>query len=394
MFNKSLLLFSLLISLNVNAIELSELQGKVSNNKNIVDPSFKIDKSQPMIGELNVIRNKFNLPDLNENDSLNAASINHAYYLSNKNYVSHDQDRRDPKFTGEKPIDRAKYTGYNKEGYYTKVGEVVAMYEGYQDNTDLDNFLVAIYHRLSILEPSFTDYGEVKITDGNKSISEMKLGATSPDNKIRYIYYPIHGQNQIPIVFYPDQEVPNPMPAFKKVGYPVSFQITSGNILNIKDFSLKDINGNIVKGKMLNSLTDPHVLGSQFAFIPYDPLKNSTNYTASINGEINNNPFTHSWSFRTEDLKNPIINIDKEQYYPSEKIHIFYKNIPDTNVKIELESPKSKNLLVKINQDKNNWGKVELTALKGCRNATGCKTVFTLALNNGQKYKKSFLVMP
>lgn len=385
----------MIVSYNANAISLDDLSGRPKVKKEIIDYNFKVDKSYPMIYNLNKIRSAFGFKPLEENESLTAAAMNHAYYMTSEENVSHYQSEKNKKFTGKDPLERALYTGYDEGQTYVKVSEVVSMYNGKQNYHDLDNFLVAIYHRFSILEPGFTDYGEVRLTDNYKNIAEMKLGSTKENHPLKYIFYPLNNQINVPTYFYPSQEVPNPMPKYKKVGYPISFQITSGSNLNIENFQMTDRNGNDIKGKILNNKTDKNVSKSQFAFIPFEELKNEEIYEIKLVGNVNgNNNFYKSWKFKTEEKKKPVIFSDKEYYNPGEKIRLEYNNIPDINVKMEFESIGSKNLLVDITSKENSWGYVEMTALNGCKIKSGCEVSFTLVYNNNQKIMKKFKVMP
>lgn len=398
MLNKKLLAIfaaALFISGNVNAISLEELSKSPRVKKELIDYSFKVDKSYPMVYNLNKIRSVFGFVPLEENESLTAAAMNHAYYVAAEEKVSHYQDERNSKFTGKDPLERALYTGYDIGQSYVKVSEVVSMYNGKQNYHDLDNFLVAIYHRFSILEPSFTDYGEVRLTDNYKNIAEMKLGSTKETHSLKYIFYPLNNQINVPTYFYPSQEVPNPMPGYKKVGYPISFQITSGYDLEVENFLITDSKGVEVKGKVLNNKTDKNVSKSQFAFIPFNELKNNEIYEVKLIGNVNKSGgFYKSWKFKTENAKQPLIISDKEYYKPGEKIRLEYSNIPDINVKMEFESIGSKNLLVDITSKENSWGYVEMTALNGCRVRAGCDVLFTLVYNDNQKITKKFKIMP
>lgn len=376
------------------SISLNELNDKPQPKKEIIDRNYKIINKNPMVKDLNLIRSKFGLKNLQENLSLKSAAINHAYYLSDKDYVSHDQIYNDKKFTGATPLDRAVYSGYNKGESFIRIGEVVAMYNGRQHYNDLENFLVAIYHRFSILEPSFKDYGEIRISDGYKNIAEMKLGTTLQQDELKYIYYPVNNQINIPTYFYPSQEIPNPMPNYNKVGYPISFQITEGAILDVENFIMTDSSGNILKGKFLTSKTDGNVLKSQFAFIPYQELKNDESYDIKIAGKMNSEGFLKSWKFKTEAKRTPYLNSDKIEYYPNEIIKIDYGNISDINMKMEIETFNSDGLILKIISKKNSWGYVELEALSGCKSKKGCDAIFTLKLNNGESYSKKFIIYP
>lgn len=396
----SLFVLVLCYSNNGFAIDLSELiSGNIEDNLNqkveLTDNSFKISNANPMVNRLNDIRGRFGLPNLNKNYSLMNAASNHAYYLTDKDTLSHYQNKDDPKFTGVTPLDRAMYAGYGKGQQYVKVGEVVAMYNGRQQKDDLSSFLMAIYHRLTILNPTFTDYGELRISNGFKSISEMKVGTTSEDDKVHYIYYPYDNMNNTPTLFLPYQEEPNPMPGYQKVGYPISFQISDGNDLKISEFFLKDSSGSLIQGKIMNSSTDSYITSSQFAFIPFQELKNNETYYVTIVGSANNWPsFKKSWSFTTESKREPTVSIEKETYYPNEIVRIYYDNVTDSKVKMGIQTDGGNGLLLESISPKDTWGTSEFKTLPGCKIKNGCNATFTLKLNDGQKIQKKFTIMP
>lgn len=386
-----------LCSFGSQAISLDELNsGTVANKKDIVDRNFKIVNKNVMVNKLNKIRKEFNLPTLTENPSLLAAAINHAYYLTDKN-ATHYQDESSSKFTGVTPIDRAIYSGYKDGAGYVKVGEVVTTYNGKLRDDDLQSFLVAIYHRFAILEPSFNEYGEVTLTDGkNKQVSEIKLGSRKLfNNTINYIHYPVNNQINVPVVFYPEQEVPNPMPDYKEVGYPISFQITEGHHLNVVDFSLSDSKGDILKGKKLTSLTDKNVKENQFAFIPFERLKNNTDYEAKILFNIKGGePYFKSWKFKTEDKKIPKVLSDKNIYKPGEIVNIEYKDMNATNVKVEVNSKMSIMPLLTVIYGEDSWGVMKFKVGKGCLIKSGCVAEMNFEFNDGSSVIKKIKVLP
>lgn len=387
-------------STNSMAIDLNELiSGNIDNNLNSkiepTDNSFINNNNNPMVNRLNDIRGRFGIDPLNKNYSLMNAASNHAYYLTDKDTLSHYQDKNDPKFTGVTPLERAIYAGYGKGEQYVKVGEVVAMYNGRQQKDDLSNFLMAIYHRLTILNPTFTDYGEIRLSNGNKNISEMKVGTTYEDDKVHYIYYPYDNMNNVPTLFLPYQEDPNPMPGYNKVGYPISFQISDENTLNVSEFKLTDSNGNNVPGKILTQSTDSHMTKSQFAFIPFEELKNQQVYFVSIVGSANNWPsFKKSWSFKTESKRIPTVTVEKDVYSPNEIVKIYYDNITDSKVKMGIQTYGGRGILLESITPKDTWGVSEFKVLPGCKINSGCSATFTLNLSDGENIQKSFTIMP
>lgn len=398
--NKILALVALsFVSFGAKAIELSELingnQSQYESKKiKLKEQDFVDSSNQNMIDELNSIRSIFKLSPLEKDPSLSVAAYNHAYYLSAKNEISHEENKKDKLFTGVSPFDRALYAGYGKDNNYIKVGEVVSMYNGRPLNDDLQNFLTAIYHRLVILEPTFDDYGERRISNGKKSIAELKLGTLNEKSDVRYIFYPYSQMRNTPTTFLPYQEIPNPMPNYDKVGFPISFQISAENTLKVSRFSLVDSNGNIVPGKMLTNTNDPEISKSQFAFIPIKPLMNNTVYTANIVASANGWPdFSRSWSFETESYQRPEIITDKEQYSPGEIVSISYVNILDKKITINVKTSGSNKELLKQIGSSDSWGSSQYEVESGCQFSEGCNATYSITLSDGTKITKNFTIL-
>lgn len=394
--NLLLLIFMPLCALS-GTIDLNNLKQTEINKRditNISNESFSDNKESVSINDfnndtksrlsnpipdLNVLRSRYGFSNLRYNEKLYVSAKNHTLYLQNKELPSHDENQADPLFFGLNPLDRSKNAGYINNASQYSVGEVVAFYDG-EHGDDLEKFLVAIYHRFIILDPKFDEVGYYYMKSQNKNIIEIMMGTTNLNKPIQYSNYPYDNQNEIPVSFYPAQELPNPMPGYEIVGYPISFQITGGHILKVNSFSLTDNKGQQINGKILTSSTDKEVQDSQFAFIPYNPLLENEKYTASITGIINNHNFSKTWSFTTKIMPKPEVFASSNSLKPNENFQLLYKNIDSSSVSFKAATIGSNNNLIKVVSQE--WGKITLQALPGCVLKEGCEVTMKIVTEN------------
>lgn len=372
-------------TIDLNSLKESEISKRnidsISTSTNTIDTSqadFSDDTksrfSNP-IPDLNSLRSKYGFSILNNNTQLYTAAKYHTFYLRNKDIPSHDENQNDPMFFGIDPLERSKRSGYTSNQSQYSVGEVVAFYDGSHEN-DLEKFLVAIYHRFIVLDPKFDDVGYYYLKSDNKNIIEIMMGTTNLNKPIQYSNYPYDDQTDVPVNFYPTQELPNPMPGYEIVGYPISFQITGGHKLEIKSFNLKNNSGQQIDGKFLIPSSDKEIQESQFAFIPYKPLSEQEKYTASIAGVINNNQFSKTWSFTTRIMPKPQLTPSKKLLKPNEIFELSYKNINASSVDFKAGTIGSNSNLIKVISQE--WGKISLQALPGCLLKEGCEVTMKI----------------
>lgn len=357
------------------------------NNKGVINSNNSY--SDP-VQTLNNLRAIYGLNTLYENRQLAFAAEKHAYYLKGQSQPSHFEDVNQPNFFGKDPMERALKSNYSNTSF--TVGEVLAFYDG-ERNNDIEKFLVAIYHRFLILEPKYNEVGSYYLKNGTTNIIEIMLGVrNSVSNNIQTSYYPYHNQIDIPLLFYPSQEIPNPLPDRDVVGYPITFQVTSGNKLDIVTFNLYDDKGNNLDGKIMTKATDEHLTESQFGFIPYNRFNENSRYTASISGYINGNPFSKKWSFTTKKESGISITVDKKVYSPNDIINLKYSGVETRSVNMMSKVIGSKTALVKVKEQ--SWGSITLEVLKGCELSQGCNVSLTLSNGEGKQKTIDIKILP
>lgn len=383
-----------------NSIDLNTLlaERKNSNNNNRID-DFSSGNNQILnsnnsysdpIQTLNSLREIYGLNRLYENRQLTFAAEKHAYYLKGQSQPSHYEESNQPNYFGKDPMERALKSNYSNTSF--SVGEVLAFYDGDRSN-DIEKFLVAIYHRFLILEPKYNEVGSYYIKNGTTNIIEIMLGVRNDiSNNIQTSYYPYDNQIDIPLLFYPSQEIPNPMPEKEIVGYPVTFQVSAGNKLDIVSFNLYDDKGNNLDGKIMNTSTDEHLTESQFGFIPYNKFNENSKYIANISGYINGASFSKRWSFTTKKEPGISISINKTVFYPNETVNLKYSGVETRSVNMMSKVIGSKTALVKVKDQ--SWGNVNLETLKGCEIKEGCNVSLTLSNGEGKEKTIDIKVLP
>ncbi len=382
-----------------NSVDLNTLLEKrnaplTNNQDSYTNESGTIQTSNNSYSDpiqtLNNLRAIYGLNRLYENRQLAFAAEKHAYYLKGQNQPSHYEESNQPNYFGKDPMERALKSEYSNTSF--SVGEVLAFYDGERSN-DIEKFLVAIYHRFLILEPKYNEVGSHYIKNGTTNIIEIMLGVRNDmSNNIQTSYYPYDNQIDIPLLFYPSQEIPNPMPEREIVGYPITFQISSGNKLDIVSFNLYDDKGNNLDGKIMNTSTDEHITESQFGFIPYNKFRENTKYTVNISGYINGSPFSKRWSFTTKKEPGISINVNKAVFYPNEIVNLKYSGVDTRSVNMMSKVIGSKTALVKVKEQ--SWGNITLDTLKGCELQEGCNVSLTLSDGEGKQKTIDIKVLP
>lgn len=381
---------------------LDDLKRDIANNSNISTNNTRGDFNNELINNnpfstLNMVRNKIGLHSLYINQKLNIAAEKHAQYLLSNDIASHEELANMKNFYGQWPIDRAQnagYTsGYEGQNIEFNIGEVLTLSQE-DTSKSLDSLMRAIYHRFIMLEPSYNEIGLSSLTMGSKSTLSMLLGVKSPTGQlpeIKLSYYP-YNNSYVPTSFRPEEEIPNPVPEKQMVGYPISVQLPLGYPLNITEFNMQEDNsGEKIEGKFLTFKNDPHVKDNQFAFIPWEPLKENQKYNINIKGNTKGATINFAWSFTTLTKEPFVVTTEKNVYKAGELLKINYKMSDgyklDTNIR---SNGTSKLLLDKV--DNQPWGTLLYKVLPGCQLDNGCETVFTLTNDLNQQSQIKILI--
>jgi hypothetical protein len=113
--------------------------------------------------------------------------------------------------------------------------------------------------------------------------------------------YPIADQQNLPVVFYSNQEEPDPIPDRNEVGYPVSVHANITSIVKVSSFTINPRGGAPLATRLLTYETDRENFErpSMAAIIPLNVLQPQTYYDVRFIGTVDNVPVDRFWSFRT-----------------------------------------------------------------------------------------------
>lgn len=250
--------------------------------------------------EVNLIRQSMGLAAVGVNAKIDQAAQSHAdYLLANVGGPDHFQIAGKPGFTGLDPGARLNTAGYAWQRYTEVIDG------GMQSGKNAVRSLIqAIYHRFGILNTAISEVGVGIAASSTMPITVIDFGAL-PLNAATLPAawsgtYPIDNQTAVPVDFYSDTEVPDPIPNANRVGYPVSFHLPEGETLTTTSFTLVPAGGANVATLLLAAPTDTHVPANVAAIVPLAPLNYGTSYTATFTGtRALGQPVNISWSFHT-----------------------------------------------------------------------------------------------
>ena len=289
---------------------------------------------------LNTIREALHLTRLSSNSVLAEAAQAHANYLVANKESSHYETEGKAYFTGKAPLDRAFHAGYNA----SQVSENISTHNA-DARSSIDGLFAAIYHRFGFLSPAIDEVGIGTAQDkkdpqnaafvylmGNSEFNRVcsfetfrgsgsyiygvcrdKAHKIDPkvykkvlySNKIqnpKIIVYPYDGQEEVPLAFY--NESPDPLPDYDVSGFPISVEFNDHFIkkVKIKAFRLLNENRELVKTRILDKQSDPHMrfTETQFALFPLERLSYDTSYFVVFAYSDEYGEKKINWSFHTK----------------------------------------------------------------------------------------------
>ena len=269
---------------------------------------------------------------------LDAAALNHSRYLtsisiaSGTSVLSHFEDiTTDPYYTGYAPWDRTVVTGYGSQ-----VAEILeATVWDYDINNppvfptleqrgaaSMLSLLNTVYHLTGAMyEGADVGFGadlRTVATGATTRREEYRFGSLNGYQTSRITFgtgqvvtYPCQGSSNIPPVFVPANEAPNPFPAMtstsQTVGPPIYLKVDAGQVIKVTSSNVRQ-NGTSVPTTVLTNANDPNLdpndgkpyIGLNEAFVvPTSALLPYTIYQVSLTGTINNVAFSRSFEMST-----------------------------------------------------------------------------------------------
>jgi uncharacterized protein YkwD len=262
---------------------------------------------------------------LNQNTSLDTATVNHNAYMAMNYQFGHYETLGLTDYTGNQPYQRGVAAGYTSA--WTSYGEVLTEASGTPKSgfgaLGSRRLLAAPYHMTDIFA-GFRDVGiSVKSSGQTGSGADYIVSnvAWSP-----YVYLgadfgaqpssPAQHQSSSDVLTYPCEgvtgtvyqltaETPNPVPsrnlATNPIGQPIFVQVLAGQTLVISSVTVTGPSGSVGLLPTMTSANDPNTeLAANQAFImPSAPLAPSSTYTVAITGTNNGATFSKNFTFTT-----------------------------------------------------------------------------------------------
>ena len=268
-------------------------------------PAYTGDSATDGFNWFNFRRQQIGLQPLRRNAQVDAAAQGHSEYQKLNKMITHDQDRSKPGFTGEHLADRLSAAGYRfTQGSYA-YGEVISSTTDRSGANAAEALIAAIYHRFLVFEPMFSEAGS-----GAASVSGGYMYFTTDftANGLDYskglasngiVTYPFANQTGIPINFFSDYEVPDPVADRNEVGYPISVHANIDANIVVQSFTVAPRGGAALKTQTVSGSTSGSSGPSAIAIVPLDPLRAATTYDVQFSGTVKGARVNRSWSFTT-----------------------------------------------------------------------------------------------
>lgn len=255
---------------------------------------------------INFRRGQAGLPQLARSGLIDTAALNHSTYLRINNFpdLTHTEIAGQPGFTGVGVLDRLNAAGYHFAPAAYIYGEVIASSGDSTGFSLAEQLMAAIYHRFLMLEPLFKEIGAGAATNGAgytyfTSDFAANNGYGPGLGRGKLASYPFDGQSNVPVNFFSDQEVPDPVPNQNEVGYPVSVHGDLTGSVQVQTFTLRPRGGANLAVRLLSAPADPETPASAAAIVPLAVLSANTTYDASFSGTVDGVSVTRNWSFTT-----------------------------------------------------------------------------------------------
>jgi len=290
----------------------------------------------------NELRTQAGMIPLKQNKILEKSAKSHSYYIELhadelKGLSYHDEVEGKKGFSGVKAVDRAISAGYYSRG----VGEGIATFCTAKES--INSLMTAIYHRFGVLSFAKDEVG-VGYTQnparlkrnfvhnmGNTKLNELckEDGAwigyyyekvcKDETKKIKkdpyesaktsiqrqnpeYVLWP--SANSKNNLYYYRDEVPNPIPDYKKTGNPISIEFNPYYFpasIVMHSFRLYKNNKEITNTRILTKQTDPNKKfnSRQYALFPLDTLERNSIYDVEFIYSYNGFSDKIKWRFTT-----------------------------------------------------------------------------------------------
>lgn len=266
-------------------------------------PQATGDTSTDGFNWFNFRRRQMGLSELARSSIIDTAAQGHSNYQKLNDTITHTQVSGNPGFTGVTVLDRLNAAGYPFNQSRYAYGEVIAAIGGTSGFYAAQGLIDAIYHRFVIFEPIFKEAGAGTgtVTNGYTYVT-TKFAANGLGSGIgqgRVVLYPFANQQNVPVNFYSDREIPDPMPDQNEVGYPISVHADGTANVTVQSFTVRPRGGASLSSRLLTKATDAETSASVAAIVPYAVLSAGTTYDVRFVGTVDGTAVDQSWSFTT-----------------------------------------------------------------------------------------------
>ncbi len=253
------------------------------------------EEFQQALDRINTYRSWIGIGPLQMNDSLMAAAQSHAdYYALNDGNMPglHNQTPGAPGFTGATMSDRASNFGY--EG---SINENIGLSGSMLSTVDWS--IATINHRLTLIDPRYTDIGFGAVSTESGGMETIKLGTRNWSHSVEpeWQAWPVDGTTNTGLQYL--GSAPSP---FSGVPYPVGYPVTlkyhgPGNV----QFTSAELQANGSSVPILAETGDGWLTRNTMMILAVDPLQPNTTYNVAVQATVDGAPVSHAWSFQTGD---------------------------------------------------------------------------------------------
>jgi hypothetical protein len=249
------------------------------------------------LARINEARAAIGVPPLKRNAALDAAATAHAnYYKLNFGDPAlagnglHYETPGKPGFTGADFAARARAAGYSGS-INENVGVSGSML------VSIEWFLDVINHRLTLIDPRYTDVGFGVVNEGKIKIEVIDLGTVKWLSQIEPAWTPWPPPDSTGIGLRFDGEGGSPLSDQKlPTGYPITLKYNGAGTVSYGSAKLTT-GGTTVP--IVTKVGTGFITKNTYVIAALAPLSPGTTYTITVDGVANSQPFTRTWSFTT-----------------------------------------------------------------------------------------------
>jgi uncharacterized protein YkwD len=257
------------------------------------DPDF-----EEALERINTYRSWIGIEPIRMHPSLMEAAQSHAdYYALNNGQMPglHNQTPGAPGYSGATMSERAENFGYDGS-----INENVGLSGSILSTVDWS--IATINHRLTLIDPRYTDIGFGTVNTENGGMETIKLGTESWSSTAEPAWqaWPVDGTTNVGLSYL--GSAPSP---FSNVPYPVGYPVTlkyhgDGPV----EFHSATLTANGAEVPILSAMGDGWLTRNTMMILATDPLDPHTTYQVTIEASANGEHVTHSWSFTTGESNN------------------------------------------------------------------------------------------